>query len=228
VQSRDDYIGTQYARVILVDGSDGVRATITASWLLQIGLDEVYVHAEDPGAYRRAVGPRPVPAVPMASGLSTISPVDVERALQEDTDTVTVLDIGSSRAYREGHIPGARWVARERLADAVRDLPDAGPLIITSDDGRAALHAGSDLLGLTQRPVMAIAGGTAAWRESGLPLTGDSPEWLAEPQDIWVDNKTVDERRVWLESYVEWAEGVVDQLEREGSVAFRTFDAASI
>jgi rhodanese-related sulfurtransferase len=226
VQSRDDYIGTQYARVILVDGSDGVRATITASWLLQIGLDEVYVHAEDPGAYRRVVGQRPVTEVPMASGLSTINPVDVERARQEDT--VTVLDIGSSRAYREGHIPGARWVARERLAAVVGDGPESGPLIITSDDGRAALHAGSDLLGVTQRQVVAIAGGTNAWRDAGLPLTGDSPQWLVEPQDIWVDNKTIDERRVWLESYVEWAEGVVGQLEREGSVAFRTFDAASI
>jgi rhodanese-related sulfurtransferase len=226
VQSRDDYIGTQHARVILVDGSDGVRATITASWLLQIGLDEVSVHAEDPGAYRRAAGPHPVAEVPMASGLSTISPVDVERAGQEDT--VTILDVGSSRAYREGHIPGARWVARERLADVVRDGRDQGPLIITSDDGRAALHAGADLLGLTQRPVVAIDGGTAAWRESGLPLTDDSPKWLVEPQDIWIENKTVDERRVWLESYVEWAEGVVDQLEREGSVAFRTFDAATI
>jgi rhodanese-related sulfurtransferase len=226
VQSRDDYIGTQYARVILVDGSDGVRATITASWLLQIGLDEVYVHAEDPGAYRRVVGQRPVTEVPMASGLSTINPVDVERARQEDT--VTVLDIGSSRAYREGHIPGARWVARERLAAVVGDGPESGPLIITSDDGRAALHAGSDLLGVTQRQVVVIAGGTNAWRDAGLPLTGDSPQWLVEPQDIWVDNKTIDERRVWLESYVEWAEGVVGQLEREGSVAFRTFDAASI
>ena len=44
VQATDSWLGTHGARVVLVD-DDGVRATMTASWLLQIGRWAVHVLA---------------------------------------------------------------------------------------------------------------------------------------------------------------------------------------
>jgi rhodanese-related sulfurtransferase len=225
VQSRDDFIGTQRARVVLVDGPDAVRATITASWLIQIGLDEVYVFAHDVEADPGEVGSATSWPVSLPDGVSILNPIDIDQVRRDET--VTILDIGSSRAYRNGHVPGALWVDRERLTTAAGELPGSGPLIVTSEDGRAALHAAGDLVHATPQPVVVIAGGTAAWRKSGLPVESETAEWLVDAQDFWIDHKTIDERRVWLESYVEWAEGVVGQLAREGSVQFRTYDHLS-
>jgi rhodanese-related sulfurtransferase len=44
VQGVDKWVGTRNARIVLIDDADGVRAAITASWLIQIGGREVYVH----------------------------------------------------------------------------------------------------------------------------------------------------------------------------------------
>jgi rhodanese-related sulfurtransferase len=43
VQATDRYVGVREARIVLLDDPDLVRATITASWLLQLGLDDVFV-----------------------------------------------------------------------------------------------------------------------------------------------------------------------------------------
>ena len=42
VQATDTFAATRNARIVLVD-DDGVRATMTASWLIQMGLDQVFV-----------------------------------------------------------------------------------------------------------------------------------------------------------------------------------------
>ena len=52
MQATDHYLGTLGSRVVLIDGPDAVRATVAASWLLQLGLHEVYVYAADPAQLR--------------------------------------------------------------------------------------------------------------------------------------------------------------------------------
>ena len=42
VQATDEYVGVRNSRLVLVDDT-GVRATMTASWLIQMGWDNVYV-----------------------------------------------------------------------------------------------------------------------------------------------------------------------------------------
>jgi len=43
VQATDLYVGTRYPRVVLADSPDLVRSSIIASWLRQLGLDDVAV-----------------------------------------------------------------------------------------------------------------------------------------------------------------------------------------
>ena len=42
VQATDEYVGVRNSRLVLIDDT-GVRAIITASWLIQMGWEEVYV-----------------------------------------------------------------------------------------------------------------------------------------------------------------------------------------
>src|SRR6266566_8170604 len=58
VQATDVYMATRNARIVLVD-DDGVRAVMTASWLVQMGCPEVYVL--DGGVSARALVTDPEP-----------------------------------------------------------------------------------------------------------------------------------------------------------------------
>ena len=74
VQATDEYVGTLGARIALVD-DDGVRATLTASWLRQMGW-EAYVVRGALEAEDLVTGPSPV----VAAGVSAPALVSPSRA----------------------------------------------------------------------------------------------------------------------------------------------------
>ena len=57
---------------------------------------------------------------------------------------ITVIDLDFSRRYVQGHIPGAWFAIRSRLADAVAKFP-AVAIVLTSPDGRLAALAAAEL-----------------------------------------------------------------------------------
>jgi len=58
VQSTDFYVGTRHSRIVLFD-DHGVRATMTAHWLIQMGWEEVYVLADALAGETLVPGPSP-------------------------------------------------------------------------------------------------------------------------------------------------------------------------
>src|SRR5260370_11292864 len=74
IQETDSFVATWGARIVLVD-DNGVRATMTASWLRQMGWDEVAVLAAGPADGGWVSGPHQ-PRVPGLEGLTvpTIEP----------------------------------------------------------------------------------------------------------------------------------------------------------
>ena len=220
VQGRDEFIGTLHGRVVLVDDTDGVRATVTASWLVQIGLDEVFLYAEPLEPADLEVGPEEVPLSIGDDRSVLLSPEEVAKR----GASIAVFDIGASRRYEAGHVPGARSVARQHLGEAIAGVDSAIQVVVTSDDGRAARYAAAELSRTLARPIAVLDGGTDSWELAGLALSTEDREWVSAPVDVWVHYRDVEERRVWLEGYTAWAEGVVEQLEAEGSHHFRTFE----
>src|SRR5215468_10098332 len=136
VQETDTYLATWGARVVLAD-TDGVRAVMTASWLKQMGWDDVAaIRLEDvPG--RRVSGPHR----PRALGLerervAAISPAELKRRFE--VGSVALIDLEYSKLYRNGHVPGAWFATRTRLGAALQKLPPAESIVLTSPDGDLA------------------------------------------------------------------------------------------
>ncbi len=90
VQATDEYVATRNARLVLID-DNGVRATMTASWLRQMGWHDAVVYDSALDTDRLAVGPTPRPS---GSGAPTISVSDLAERLDEGG--LRVLDLGSS------------------------------------------------------------------------------------------------------------------------------------
>jgi cystathionine beta-lyase len=157
IQSTDLYVGVRQARVVLFD-NDGVRAPIIASWLRQLG-HEAFVLS---GGLSSGLA-LPVPAIVTPEELPLISVRALADALKDDA--VTLIDLRSSRAYRKGHIAGARWSIRPLLARAVAG--EQRPLVLVADDPRLAALAA---LELPHAEVRLLDGGPDAWRSAGLAL----------------------------------------------------------
>ena len=209
VQATDHWIAVRGARLCLVDDS-GVRARMAASWLRQMGYQDVFaVEGALAGALEAGEQPRPAPPdVPLA-GLGA-----VEGAL--------VVDLARSIEFREGHIPGAVWGIRTRL-DALRDqLAPASRVVATSPDGDLARWAVAELQELTLAPVAALDGGTAAWRAAGRPLAASRDD---PPDEACVDfylrpydrNSGVEAA---MRAYLGWEVDLPGEVTRDGQARF--------
>lgn len=226
VQSTDFYAGTRGARIVLVD-DDGVRARMTASWLVQMGWGEVHVLAEGLRAAGLALekGPEPQPLLggDAASACETLTVRELERL--RDARDVVVVDLASSLRYRGGHIPGAWFAVRARFEEAFAKLPPDGALVLVSDDGDFARLAAADAIAAAPgRKLRVLAGGTRAWAAAGLPLATGFERLASEPDDVWYSPYDHDDLGKAMTEYLSWETGLVGQLEREG-IAFPDFPA---
>ena len=219
VQATDEYIGVRNARLVLVDDTE-VRATMTASWLMQMGLRDVHVLAGGLGnapvekgiRTGRALGHRPA---------AMIEPRELSEAVADRS--ISVLDVGSSAEYKSNHIPGAWWGVRSRLAEAFTAFSTTAELVITSGDGLLAQLATHDAAQL--RPglsVRALTGGTQAWINAGLPTANGMERPTCETDDVWYKPYEQPEAvRTAMREYLKWEVDLVPQIARDGDACFR-------
>jgi rhodanese-related sulfurtransferase len=225
VQATDRYVGVHKSRIVLVDDPDLVRATITASWLYQLDLDDVFVYAASE-AERFETGPGSQKILGGFYGGEEIQPSDLGSLL---TCGATLLDLESAPPYfRERiYIPGSIVARRSTLQRNLDRIPGTDPIVMTSSDGALARLAAADLFWLTQRRILALAGGTQGWIQAGLgePRCGrDQP--ALDPSEALPRLPTLDERRVTLDAYVRWGDQIVEQLRRDGLVRVRALSNA--
>ena len=222
VQETETWLATLGARVVLVDDAR-VRAVLAASWLIQMGWEEVAVLADPFAGAALEVGPRPAAVAPIAAAAANlITPEDLQTALADGT--AVVVDLASSKDYEKAHVPGAWFAIRARLATTFAELPGDGAVVFTSPDGVVARLAAPEASELSARPVKVLAGGTEAWRAAGLALA-DGLENMADRQDdVWLKpyqkgGNLEDNMR----AYLTWEVDLVANIERDGDHRFRLF-----
>lgn len=135
-----------------------------------------------------------------------------------------VVDLATSLQYRAGHLPGAWWAVRARLADALPKLPAAAAIVFTSPDGKLARFAAADAAALTATPVKLLRGGTAAWIAAGLALAEGLENMTGETDDVqYKAYDHTDNIAHHMQEYLSWETGLVAQIERDGTTRFRHF-----
>ncbi|HKX11489.1 MAG TPA: rhodanese-like domain-containing protein [Stellaceae bacterium] len=220
VQATDAYVGTLNARLVLID-DDGIRSLMTASWLLQLGWSDVYTMPNALGGAKLETGSEPRQVLSASDARAeTIPPSALKSRLDEGR--TLVIDLGTSLQYRDGHIPGARWAIRSRLAAVLPALPRHDQIVVTSSDGRLAELGALDLAALTKTEVRALEGGTAAWRTGGLPLASGTEHMMCEAEDVWYrPYDRAQDREAAMREYLSWEVDLVRQVERDGDARFR-------
>ena len=221
VQGIDQWCGTLGARVVLVD-DNCVRATMTASWLVQMGWDVAVLESGLEGFETTTELPH---QGPLGIGQVGENEIEVrELAILLGTGDVVVFDLASSRDYDMGHIPGAYWGVRARLAESLPKLQQKTTLIFTSPDATLARLAAPEASELTGMRVVVLTGGTQAWANSGHELATGLENMVDERDDTWLkpyDHAIGVEDR--MRAYLTWEVDLLKDIERDGDHRFRLF-----
>ncbi len=216
VQATDRYIGVLGARIVLIDDLE-CRALMTASWLRQMGWSDVYVLF----AGGDEIG-EPPPAVlgPAERPADRVEPAGLAALLGRRA--ATVIDLSRSPDYRCGHIDGAWFAIRSRLARAIPRIDTRGTLVLTSEDGLAAALAIDEAAALSPLPVRYLAGGNAAWTASGFTLTAEEPRFADAPVDAWLKPyERVGSQATAMSEYLSWEVDLPQRIAADGTCRFR-------
>ncbi|MDH3320812.1 MAG: rhodanese-like domain-containing protein, partial [Betaproteobacteria bacterium] len=225
VQATDEFVAVRNSRLVLVD-PEQVRAVMTASWLLQMGWDDVFVlepeGANGFGDVALATGPRRT-RVPALERAPEIDPAELARV------PATVLDFSTSLKFRARHVPGAWWAVRSRLDAARAKLGDATGLVLTSDDGLLAQLAAPEAAALWPRArLQVLAGGNAAWFAAGLPAeSGIGANATTALDDVWYkpyDHEHGSDYEKHARAYLDWEVALAEQIKRDPAIRFRAYD----
>ncbi|MGE5792075.1 MAG: rhodanese-like domain-containing protein [Bacteroidota bacterium] len=219
VQATDSYAAVRNARIVLVD-ADGVRAPMTASWLVQMGWRDVYAWRDAMVGATLVEGPAPQQILGLGD-VQTTSPRELKDLL--DAGKVDVVDLASSLEYRRGHIPGAAYAIRSRFAQALPKLEAGRALVLTSPDGVLARLAAPEAAALWNAAVSVLDGGTAAWTVADFALETGTTRMLDDVDDIYyLPYDHADRVEQAMRDYLTWEVALVEQLVREG-VRFPAF-----
>ncbi len=223
VQATDEYVAVRNARVVLIDDAR-VRAVMTASWLIQMGWKDVHVMDQPLTAIELETGTAPPPR----AALPAVEWLDARelKAALDSGEPMAVVDVSSSLAYRERHIPGAWWAVRSRMAEALNAIGPAGLVVVTANDPALAQLTAADIPG--HKPdvhVRVLRDGNRAWFDAGLAGEAGMQRATTATDDVWY--KPYEHRdavAARMQEYLDWEVALVEKVERDGTLTFRFFD----
>ncbi|MDH6593369.1 rhodanese-related sulfurtransferase [Variovorax sp. TBS-050B] len=228
VQETDHQVPVRGARIVLAD-DDGVRASMSASWLAQMGWEVHVVDPVPPAAAWRETGTPAVAYPPVAQAAGEIAPLELAALLNKKDPGTAVIDVTTSANYVKRHIPSAWYAVRAQLAAAIDGaIPRAQRYVLTCGSSLLARYAAADLRALLdargQRDaeVLVLAGGNAAWFAAGLEAESGETR-LATPRTDRYRRpyEGTDAPAEAMQAYLDWEFGLVEQLGRDGTHHFR-------
>lgn len=223
LQGTDLYIAVRHARVVLLD-TDGIRAPLVGSWLVQMGFEvfllDASVWPSPPGQAQPAWR---WPALPQPAAVTLLTASQL-RELQEQAGAVHVIDLRLSLRFRSLHLRGAVWSTRALVRQTAHQLASAGaadsPLVLVASDAGVAALAASELAADGRTIYCTLD--AAAWAAAGL-ATESSPQ---QPPDadcidyLFFVHDRHDGNKQAARQYLAWEMNLVSQLDAQERAVF--------
>lgn len=191
VQQADELIAVPDGKIIFAcDGR--IRSTFAAYWFRELGYPHVYtvdggVKAWTVRGLHVEVGMQglvPFGLEDARARVKLLSPIKFNLAVEEDK--LTLIFVGTSQNFADGHIPNSHWLPRDWLELRVSGLIPSNhtPIGVTCSDGLSSPLAAVTLMDLGYESVKVLEGGVEAWRNVGLPTSQGSGELDGTVDDV--------------------------------------------
>lgn len=214
IQATDHYIGVRGARIVVFD-NDGIRALVTASWLRQLGHDAC-VLKDGLQADRDALKTAQYPTDPSHTVLPEVTATALAASMK--TESPCIVDIRSSAAYRDSHIPGSNWSIRPLITQQASEK--VRTVVFVADDPVIATLAASELTADTTAYL--LRDGIRGWCDAGfdiestpcIPPDNERIDYLFFVHDRHDGNKDA------ARQYLAWELGLIAQLDEQDLSVF--------
>jgi rhodanese-related sulfurtransferase len=220
IQATDQWVGVKGARLLLLD-AEGVRAPVIAGWLRQMGHAASVIEGGTSAARAHDWRPQGAAVSPFTAELGTVSAREAAAALARGG--LELIDLRPSLSYRQGHLAGAVWSIRPRLAAACP--PRGSSVVLVAEEPAIARLAAIDLMEAGAHEVRILSDGPEAWSEAGLPMlaTPGDPADQARIDFLFFTAKRhegTEEAAAAARQYLAWEIGLIDQLDAQERGAF--------
>ncbi len=211
IQRADDYIAVRQSTIVFACDRSA-RAVMAAYWYRAMGFDDVYFVRGGVEAWRESgleieTGEPAKPVAGMERTRATARFITARGLTTQlsGRNPPVVLDVGTSREYGLGHIPGALWLSRgwleEEFPRAVSDREQR--IVVTCPRGDHSTLAAATLREISYRNVFVLDGGTATWMREGLARETGLTRMLSEPNDVVLSASVTGDRQA-MQRYLEW------------------------
>ena len=190
VQCADDVAPVRNGAIIFAcDGR--VRSTLVASWFRQMGFPNVY-------ALQNGVTQWAAQGWNLEEGMPVSLPFGLDAAKSNakkispqaaaSTQFASIVFVGMSAEFADGHIPGSRWTPRGWLEYTIVDTaPNKNePILVTCANGLDSTLAASALADMGYSNVSVLKGGMNAWRSNGYDVETGLSGVMTPPTDVVV------------------------------------------
>jgi len=217
VQATDEYVGTKNSTLVLLDDLE-VRAWMSASWLKQLGWNDVYVCSDFPVSSLETEHP----LYEIIKTAPELTALELDAVIASN-EAIAVVDFSNSLAYRKNHIPGAFWAIRSRIEQDLKFLPPVGYIVVVADDPALAHLAAPEIAKACPNAIVnVLQGGNESWKQAGFEFEEGDTRHLSKLEDIWYkpyDNREKIKER--MQEYLDWEVALVPQIKRDGTASFR-------
>ena len=215
IQDFDHWVGVQSARVVLID-DDECRAPMIASWLALMGVDVAWLRGgrDSWRSLRDFKGQS-------KSNLRLEIPRKVQ--LKEALDPAALcLDARLSMQYREGHLPGYRWVSRSLLNEQITSTDYQQSIIIIADMERAICLT-IELKAQGFKNIGWLASTLVDWQGKGVTLerTPNKPNNTSCIDYLFFVHDRHDGNLEASRRYLAWETGLLAQLDDQERSIFK-------
>jgi rhodanese-related sulfurtransferase len=110
--------------------------------------------------------------LPLTAGdVRDVEPVELHNMLQSASEErPIVVDVREPWEYQRGHVPGALLIPLGQLSSRLGELDTEQPVALICQTGSRSLSAAALLGQKGFKTIYNVAGGTSAWKHSGLAL----------------------------------------------------------
>jgi rhodanese-related sulfurtransferase len=211
VQTLDDWVAVRHARLVVAD-DDGVRASVAAHWLKQMGWD-VFVCTADAGAH--------VPHTAWSYQPKQDRRIAGEQAASWVGAEGKVVSSDRSAVFLAGHVRESQWVNRARVGSLAADIRSAPRILVVGADPALSDLVADDLAEATGAEVRILDATVWEAKAAGFQIDEGGLSQADRIDTLFWNHLRHEGDKTAMRAYLDWEIELPARVAADGGAGFQ-------